>query len=450
MGYHWTPGHKIQNNRYTIEEILGGGGFGVTYRARDDEGNLVAIKTLNAMVQAKADFAKHQERFIQEAFRLAKCSHPHVIRVDDVCKEDNLWCMVMEYLDGENLEEYVEDKGILTEADALRYIKQVGEALDYVHQQGFLHRDVKPANIMLRGDRNSVVLIDFGLAREFVTGKIKTQTNSRTECFAPPEQYKVKAARGAYTDVYALAATLYYLLTEQLPFPANFRQQGVNLIPPQQHNPQISNKVNAAIIKGMELEAENRSQSVREWLNLLFPKGNDLSSQGGLLSPKGDDLSSEVGVDYTKLRNLLAAGEWKEADEETGRVMVKVANREEEGWLSVKDIDNFPCTDLRTIDQLWVKYSKGRFGFSVQKQIYQSLGGTRNYEVKIWEAFGSRVGWRKEDDWLYYKDLTFDLTAPLGHLPVGRNKRARVRWVVGGAGWGGLGFVWSLLSRRDL
>ncbi|MFM6623822.1 MAG: GUN4 domain-containing protein, partial [Dolichospermum sp.] len=88
-------------------------------------------------------------------------------------------------------------------------------------------------------------------------------------------------------------------------------------------------------------------------------------------------LQSSCGVDYRKLRDLLAAGKWKEADEETRQVMLAVAKRERERWLNVESIDNFPCADLRTIDQLWVKYSDGRFGFSVQKRIYQGLGGTR-------------------------------------------------------------------------
>lgn len=82
-----------------------------------------------------------------------------------------------------------------------------------------------------------------------------------------------------------------------------------------------------------------------------------------------DDLPSEKGVDYTRLRDLLKAGKWKEADEETLTVMLKAAGREKEGWLNSDSIEKFPCTDLRTIDQLWVKYSKGRFGFTVQKRI---------------------------------------------------------------------------------
>ncbi|MGL6135987.1 MAG: GUN4 domain-containing protein, partial [Planktothrix sp.] len=122
------------------------------------------------------------------------------------------------------------------------------------------------------------------------------------------------------------------------------------------------------------------------------------------------------------------AGKWKEADEETAKKMLEVAGRTKEGWLRVEDINNFPCEDLRTIDQLWVKYSNGRFGFSVQKRIHKSLGGTLSYEGDVWEAFVDQVGWRVGGSLLYYKDLKFNQTAPVGHLP------ASV--LVRGRGWG--------------
>ncbi|WP_413173109.1 GUN4 domain-containing protein [Anabaena azotica] len=132
-------------------------------------------------------------------------------------------------------------------------------------------------------------------------------------------------------------------------------------------------------------------------------------------------LKSVVGMDYSILRDLLIAGKWKEADEETKRVMLCVGKREEDGWLDTGIIDNFPCEDLLTIDNLWVKYSNERFGFSVQKKIYEGLGGrgrSMDYHLTILEDFGEKVGWKKEGNWLYYADITFDITAPKGHLPV--------------------------------
>ncbi|MDD1469537.1 GUN4 domain-containing protein, partial [Dolichospermum sp. ST_sed5] len=91
------------------------------------------------------------------------------------------------------------------------------------------------------------------------------------------------------------------------------------------------------------------------------------------LQTPSESKESKIGQDYTTLKKYLAAGKWKEADAETARVMLAVAKREKEGWLDFGSIDNFPCEDLRTIDQLWVKYSDGKFGFSVQKRIYQGL-----------------------------------------------------------------------------
>lgn len=134
-----------------------------------------------------------------------------------------------------------------------------------------------------------------------------------------------------------------------------------------------------------------------------------------------DDLSSDRDVDYTRLRDLLKAGQWKEADGETAERMFEVMGRQEQGRLELEDIQNFPCTDLRTIDQLWVKYSKGQFGFSVQKKIWQQCGKPRENNFN-WEEFGKAVGWRSsnglsKDEWIAYIELTFGTSAPVGHLP---------------------------------
>lgn len=431
---HWSPGQQLHQGKYLIEAILGDGGFGVTYRAQNrKEGKLVAIKTLNANVQGKPNFQELQTKFLNEALSLAKCSHPHVVQVYEVFSEMvgniELWCMVMELIDGTNLAEYLENNGILSEAKALLIIQQVGNALSFVHQQNLIHRDVKPQNIMLRRRGLEAVLIDFGLARELtVPGKLRSSSVFGTECFAPIEQYKRRAERGPYTDVYSLAVTLYAMLTRELPCPSIYRKTIDGLTPPKKFNSEISERVNAAIMKGMELEPQNRPQSVQEWLDLLIPKP---------APPETARVVSAVGMDYINLRNLLAAKKWKEADKQTARVMLKVAGREKEGWLNTESIEKFPCEDLRTIDQLWIKYSNGRFGFSVQKRIYQSLGGTSEYDEAIFERFGDRVGWIQKNERLYYNDLTFSEKAPEAHLPV--------------RGRGGLlcGVV-PLLSHRDL
>ena len=120
---------------------------------------------------------------------------------------------------------------------------------------------------------------------------------------------------------------------------------------------------------------------------------------------------------YQQLENYLKNGQWRKADQETWKVMVKIADREEQGWLDYDDIKNFPCEDLLIIDQLWVKYSKGKFGFTVQKKIYGSLGGSTVYNREVFNQFYESVGWNEEGHWVSYGDYAFNIKAPYGNLP---------------------------------
>lgn len=408
----WLKGQQLYGHRYVIERKLGQGGVGITYLAKDKKGNPLVIKTLKDEVMTNPDFIefrdKYQRDFEREATRLAVCRHPHIVQIENVFREQSLPCIAMEYIQGEDLWQRVRNRSPLSEAEALGYIQQIGEALTVVHDKGLLHRDLKPQNIMVRSGVSEAVLIDFGIAREFIPNLTQTHTVNFTPGFAPLEQYDEQAHRGEYTDVYGLAATLYCLLTTKVPPPAFMRVGRDRLQPPQALNSNVSDRVNQGILAGMELQPDNRPQSVSEWLRLLIPQN------------PADDLSSECGVDYRRLRDLLAAGEWKEADEETSDKMLAVIGKENWGDGNTEDIEKFPCTDLRTIDRLWVKYSNGRFGFSVQKRIWQSVGGQDVYDCNIYEKFSDTVGWRDNREWLLdYQKFTFRLNAPQGHLPLG-------------------------------
>ncbi len=271
---YWKEGKRLNNSKYIVNKILGSGGFGVTYKITEAKINrLFALKTLNIEAQSRSDFDQLQTKFINEAIALASCPHPNIVRVyPQVFQEEGLWCMVMEYIEGEDLGRYIEKNGKLSESKAIAIITKVGEALSSIHEKGFLHRDIKPANILLRTLDLTPVLIDFGLAREFISEQSMSMTDSRTESFAPIEQYQRKGNFGAWTDVYALAATLYVLLTARLPLPAKFRQESeYDLTPPKQYDLHISDRINEAILKGMELEPGDRPKSVKEWLDLLTP-----------------------------------------------------------------------------------------------------------------------------------------------------------------------------------
>jgi serine/threonine protein kinase len=304
----WASGQDLQGGKYTIENELGEGGFGITYRARDHNGRYVVIKTLNDKMQRRPDFAKFQQDFLNEAIKLAKCSHLHIVRIEEVIHEDNLWCMVMEYIDGEDLAHWVENQGVLPEVEALRYVQQICEALTVVHNNCLLHRDIKAQNIMLRAGKSEAVLIDFGIAREFTPNLTQTHTQILSDGFAPIEQYDKRAKRGAYTDVYALAATLYSMLTGEVPTLAPLRAIGNLLEEPKNINSNISDKVNQAILKGMEIKPENRPQSVQEWLLILDIQNNQSIQRTNLnfptvnlvTSPEMDDIICEfyAHVDY--------------------------------------------------------------------------------------------------------------------------------------------------------
>jgi serine/threonine-protein kinase len=350
----------------------------------------------------------------------------------------------MEYIQGEDLWRRVRNRHPLSEAEALGYIQQIGEALTLVHDKGLLHRDLKPQNIMVRSGISEAVLIDFGIAREFIPNLTQTHTVNFTDGFAPIEQYDEQAYRGEYTDVYGLAATLYCLLTTKVPPPAFMRVVRDSLQSPQALNSNVSDKVNQAILTGIALQPENRPQSVLEWLQVLIPQ----NPADDFPQSSTDDLSSECGIDYRQLRDLLAAGKWQEADQETAEKMLAVIDKESWWKVGNDDINNFPCTDLRTIDRLWVKYSNGRFGFSVQKRILQSVGGQLDvFDYDIYEKFGKIVGWRGKNDWLGYKNLTFCLNAPQGHLPLGVSFKGV--WSIGGF-WGGGAGSFLLFSRISI
>jgi hypothetical protein len=163
--------------------------------------------------------------------------------------------------------------------------------------------------------------------------------------------------------------------------------------------------------------AEHEKQLEAEYQKQL---NTEDTPESQIPNSNSDDLSSEKNVDYTRLRDLLADGKWKEADQETLAVMLKAAGREKPPSLDSKSIETFPCADLRTIDRLWVKYSEGRFGFSVQKRIWESVGGKPGgYDYENYCKFGDRVGWRVKENWIPYSEISFSLKGALvGHLPL--------------------------------
>ncbi|MDB9376035.1 serine/threonine-protein kinase [Nodularia sphaerocarpa] len=263
-------GTTLQDGKYTLIQEIGRGGFGITFKATHNYlGQEVVMKTINEKLRQHPDFAKFERQFQDEARRLATCIHPYIVRVSDFFVEDKLPYMVMEYIRGDTLgNAFVLPAIPLAEATAIHYIRQIGSALQVVHQNGLLHRDVKPDNIILREGTQEVVLIDFGIAREFNNGVRQTHTGMVSEGYSPLEQYLTQAQRTPATDVYGLAATLYALLTAQVPLPALLRDRE-KMPTPRELQPHLSAAVNEAVMRGMAVESQFRPPTVAEWLQLL-------------------------------------------------------------------------------------------------------------------------------------------------------------------------------------
>ena len=278
----------LQGGKYKIVRFIASGGFGCTYEAHHTLLDLrVALKeffvsdfcnrnedTGNVSVgtQSKMElYGKLKKKFLEEARSLYKMKHPGIVRVIDVFEENGTAYYAMEYVDGESLGDLVKRKGKLPEAEVVGYIRQVAEALKYVHSLNRLHLDIKPGNIMLNKD-GKAVLIDFGASKHYddETGEnTSTLLGINTKGYAPVEQVNQSfRSFSPATDIYALGATLYKLLTGITPPDANLLMAKEKVLTPLPSY--ISPSTRHAVEAAMQLLRKNRPQSVKEWLAILI------------------------------------------------------------------------------------------------------------------------------------------------------------------------------------
>ena len=301
-------GALLGDGRYQILATIGRGGFGITYEAGDTRlRRRVAVKELfpDAAVRhgqavltpphARPAFRSARERFIREARVLARFTHPGIVRVYEVFEEHGTAYLVMERLGGRTLIDVLRARGeAFTEEEVLDVAVRVASALRPVHAAGVLHRDLNPSNVMLT-EHGRIVLIDFGLARDFDPEQTMGMTQVVTPGYAPLEQYRGEGRFGPWTDVYGLAATCYRLATGRVPVAAMERSSGTAVAAPHRLNPGISKRVSDAILDGLELEPSHRPQDLDALLARLQVRAAPTAPRSVLLGRAGampDDLEA--------------------------------------------------------------------------------------------------------------------------------------------------------------
>jgi len=208
---------KERFGKYLVEEVIGHGGMGVVLKARDPDLNrLVAIKILGTHL---AYSATARRRFLREARAVASISHPHVLTIHSVEEHENTPFIVMEYVSGQSLKEYVNSKGRLDSHETIKLTAQIAQGLAAAHAQGIIHRDVKPGNVMLHEGATRVRLADFGLARvTFDNSELTSHDQSvGTPAYMAPEQVRCEEI-DARADLFSLGCVVFFMLTGRSPF----------------------------------------------------------------------------------------------------------------------------------------------------------------------------------------------------------------------------------------
>ena len=273
-------GYRLQE--YELVRVLGFGGFGMTYLGFDH--NLdkpvaikeylpsdIATRTVDRSVAAQAsefrgDFQWGLERFVDEARTLARFDHRHIIKVYRFFEAHGTAYIVMEYAEGETLSAHLERKGSLSEAELKAILYPLLDGLAVVHGADFLHRDIKPGNIVLRDVDGSPVLLDFGSARQAIGAKSRSVTSIVTPGYAPIEQYSSRGHQGAWTDLYALGGVCYRALTGDVPEDATDRVRDDPLVPVSQR---CAGRASASFLSAVDwalsVDEGDRPQGVGAW-----------------------------------------------------------------------------------------------------------------------------------------------------------------------------------------
>ena len=380
-------GNKLLlRERYIPKSILGQGGFGRTFLAIDEDKPskpYCVIKQFLPQAQGTDSIEKASQLFSQEAQRLEELGkHPQIPELMAYFTSDNRQYLVQEFVKGQTLQTELDNNGVFSEQQIKKLLIEVLQILDFVHGKQVIHRDIKPENMILSSDKR-LFLVDFGAAK-IVKPQQRTATGTiiGSAEYCAPEQSMGKPL--FISDLYSLGVTCLHLLTGMSPFDLYSPIEGEWVWRDFLNGNVVSDELGKILEKLASPIAKHRYQSVKEVIQeLQFFNQNVKRSPSQILpplpplppasrrsqvSPPPPQPSVTVPSRYQKLEKLLADGKWKKADDETRRIILTLANRGIPGYLTIDNVLDIPSKDISIIDNLWVKNSNGRFGFSVQKQ----------------------------------------------------------------------------------
>ncbi len=310
-----TVGALLQHGKYQVDEVLAVKGSSATYRATQcDLNQAVVIKTVVPEYVA-TDIGIG--RFLSEARRLAELQHPHIVRVGDCFLEHSRLFLVTTFLPGQNLARKIA-QGPVAVPEALRYIRQIAQAITLMHRNGLLHRDIKPSNIMVSEDRHSATLTDFNIARAILTtpiGQLASQMSDSMPIgaeFIAPELALSPRLWTAAADIYGLAATLYALVTCKMPIAWKQGGRGQGNAPQEEQILSLMPKLAQAISAGMATEMSDRPSNVSDWLALL-PENDSPAALDGQASLERTNLDSIKSASTNLASTHLVLGDLAQA-----------------------------------------------------------------------------------------------------------------------------------------
>ena len=368
--------------RYTIEGVLGQGGFGITYLGIDElHEKKVAIKeffpqgivTRNieykdtvtvTFVGEKDNYEKGKERFLKEARTMAKFSKDEgIVKALDFFEINNTAYIVMEYLEGITLKQYLRENQRIAPEDLIELLVPLIESLDEIHSQGMIHRDISPDNIMVLPD-GRIKLMDFGAARDYTEFGEKSLSIVLKPGYAPPEQYQTHGIQGPWTDIYALCATMYKCITGENPPDAIERVMDDHLKKISAFGISVLPQIEEAIIKGMSVAANDRYQNVGDFCEDLYGGYEENSVSGA------EENQSQVETESAE-QSVEAKTDMLKDEVPQGKYSTTEAVQESEKLISKELSENAGLTSEENEAEAGIESETNNLGNKVPEQILE-------------------------------------------------------------------------------